>query len=251
MEFINKTKDKKVLQLHQGHRERLRSRLVKLNYDAPMHEILEYVLQQPIKRKDTNELAHNLLAHFGSFANICDASIEELMAVKGVGESTAYFLNSLPYLFKTYKDSKSSAKPYLTCEQDVFDFLGETISHLPNEEFYVICLNSSSKVINYKNISAGDGSSVCFNINEVANYCKSLNASQVILLHNHPTSSEQPSFEDIESTRLLYGNLAFSQIDLREHIIVNSNGEMYSFKRAGYIDKFKKSFDEISKIGII
>lgn len=247
MEFINKTKDKKVLQLHQGHRERLRSRLVKMNYDAPIHEILEYVLQQPIKRKDTNELAHNLLAHFGSFANICDASVEELMSIKGVGESTAYFLNSLPYLFKTYKSSKSSVKPYLTCEQDIYDFLGETISHLPNEEFYVICLNSSSRVINYKNISAGDGISVCFNINEVANYCKSLNASQVILLHNHPTGSENPSKEDIEATRLLFGNLYFSQIDLCEHIIVNSKGETYSFKHKGYIAKFKDAIEALSK----
>lgn len=245
MEFKNEMKDKKVINLHQGHRERLRDRVMHFDYNTPQHELLEYILQQPIKRKDTNEIAHRLLLHFGDFAKICDASIEELMQVEGVGKSTAIFLTRIPKFFQIYKQAKVAVKPYINNQRDVYNYLGQAIEHLPTEEFYVICLNPAQKVICHKKVSAGDGTMVAFNIKQVADFCKSVNASSVVMVHNHPTGSAMPSAEDVEATKQLYFNLSFSGITLIEHIIVNYSGEIFSFANENYIKNFENRMDTI------
>lgn len=234
----NETKDKKKLNLHQGHRKRLRDRIVLTNCESPDHELLEYILQQPIKRRDTNEIAHRLLLQFGNFANVCDASIEELMQIDGVGKATAIFLTTIPKMFQIYKQSKEKSKPYIDNQRDLYNYIGHSIEHLPYEEFYVICLNSAQKVISRKKISRGDGQMVAFDIKQVADYCKNMNATSVALVHNHPTGSAIPSPEDIEATKQLYFNLAFSGISLVEHLVVNYLGEIFSFSKEGYISEF-------------
>lgn len=250
MKFKNDIKDKKLLNLHQGHRNRLRERMLKLDYDTADHELLEYILQQPIKRKDTNELAHRLLLHFGSFAKICDASIEELMQVDSVGRSTAIFLTRMPKIFQAYKQAKTEAKPYIDNQKDVYNYLGQSIEHLPTEEFYIICLNAVQKVICYKKVSAGDGTMVAFNVKQVADFCKNMNATSVVMVHNHPTGSATPSVQDVEATKQLYFNLAFSGISLVEHLVVNYLGETYSFSKEGLIQKFADKKELMSRIKI-
>ena len=238
MELKNNNRDLRYQNLHQGHRNRLQERLIETKFNCPEHELLEFILQQPIKRKDTNELAHKLLYHFGSFANICDASADELMKIDGVGKATATFLTSLPKVFQTYKQSKISNSPILETPKDVYNFLGQSIEHLPKEEFYVICLNSVSKVINYKRISSGDGNVVSFDIQYVSNYCQSVGANKVVLVHNHPTGSSLPSSEDINATKMLYFNLYYSGIELTEHVIVDHLGNIFSFSREGLLKEF-------------
>ena len=250
MKFKNETNDKKIINLHQGHRDRLRERMIKLDCDTADHELLEYILQQPIKRKDTNELAHRLLLHFGSFAKVCDASIEELLQVDGIGKSTAIFLTRIPKMFQAYKHAKAEVKPYINNERDVYNYLGQSIEHLPTEEFYVICLNAVQKVICHKKVSMGDGTMVAFNIKQVADFCKSVNASSVVVVHNHPTGSALPSVEDIESTKQLFFNLSFSGITLAEHLVVNYLGETFSFAKEGLIQEFADKKELFSRTKI-
>ena len=81
------------MSVHDGHRQRLRARFLKEGLDGfEQINALELLLFYCIPRKDTNELAHALLNHFGSFHQVMDATPEELMAVPGIGEGTATFL---------------------------------------------------------------------------------------------------------------------------------------------------------------
>lgn len=79
--------------LHYGHRERMRNRLLKQGADSFCnHELLEYLLYYVIPRRNTNEIAHNLINEFKSFNGIFAASEEEIAAVDGMGKSSAMFL---------------------------------------------------------------------------------------------------------------------------------------------------------------
>lgn len=239
-------KDTQILNIHEGHRIRLRKRLEECNFsNIDDYQCLEYILTLCVKRKDTNELAHTLINTFGSLANVLEASIYDLQTVKGITYPMAYFLHFLPQIFRNYKISKRKAKPILTCPQDIFNYLGECIHHLPNEEFYLICLDNSNKVICKKAIANGGNSQVAIDTRDIVKFAVKSRANKVILLHNHPTASCEPSEEDIEITKRLFFAFDIDGIYLSDHMIVNNEEKFYSFAHAGLIEKFENDSKSI------
>lgn len=246
MEFKNK--NPKVLNLHQGHKLRLRTSLIENGWeDFSDHQILEYILSCVLVRKDTNPLAHKLIDEFGSLANVLDASVEDLMTVDGIGERTATFLHSFPYLFKEYKKSKTNAKPDVSCPKAVFNFLGEVIYHLPHEEFYVICVDSLLRVITSKQIARGTNNQVNFALKTITENAIRTQATGVVLLHNHPNGDCRPSTEDIEITKRIYLNLSLNGIYVLDHIIVGADHNYFSFANQNYFENFEKELDGMLK----
>ena len=90
--------------LHDGHRERLRQRVMDegINSLEP-HEILEFLLYFAIPRQDVNELSHALLNDFGNLRNVLYAGVDELMQVNGLGEHAAIWLNKIGGFMKTFR----------------------------------------------------------------------------------------------------------------------------------------------------
>jgi DNA repair protein RadC len=234
MEFKNKhEKSGAKAVFHAGHRSRVR-KIVETN---------EYLLHCCITRKDTKQIAHSLIDNFGNLANVLDASKEDLKKIEGIGDISAVFLHTLPFVFERYLQSKREAKPILTCPHDIYEYLGKSISHLPREEFYVIGLDNSNNVINKKLLATGGIDSVSIKLQDAVKFALNTNASKIILLHNHPTSDENPSVEDIEITRRLHAGLSINGIELSDHLIVNYEGKSFSFAHNGLI----KSFDDNCK----
>ena len=238
---IKREENEGSVNLHEGHRGRVRKRVVGNKFvEVDDYQVLEYVLQMCIRRRDTNETAHKLIRSFGSFANVCDADVADIKSV-GVNDTVATFLHCLPYMFRNYKLSKvNSGKPCLNCPQDIFDYLGEGIYHLPREEFYIVCLDGSNNVINQKLIAIGGVSQVNIKLKEVVRFAMSVNARKVVALHNRPTTLEEPSLDDIDTTRRLYTSLMLNGIALYDHLIVNYTGDFYSFAHNGWFSKFKE-----------
>lgn len=241
-------KDTQMLNIHEGHRIRLRKRLEESNFaNVDDYQCLEYLLTLCVRRKDTNELAHTLINTFGSLANVLEASIEDLQLVKGITYNMAYFLHFLPQIFAKYKLSKKTAKPVLTCPQDIFNYLGECIYHLPNEEFYLICMDNSNKVICKTEIANGGNSQVAIDTRKIVKYALKARANKVILLHNHPTASCEPSEEDIATTKRLFFAFHIDGIYLFDHMIVNNEEHYYSFAHEGLIEKYEKESENLFK----
>lgn len=231
------------LKLHEGHRGRKRKQIAINNFEnMDDYEILEFVLWHCIPRRDTNLMAHKLIQVFGSFANVCDASVEDIVR-EGFTQNTATFLHSIPYMFERYKLNKSSTKACITCAQDLFDFLGEAIYHLPLEKFYVICMDNANNVLNYRAVAIGGASEVVVKYNDIIKFGTSGNTKKVVLVHNHPASSEEPSYEDIQTTNFLYQAFRLNNITLTDHMIVSGVGEYFSFAQSGWITKFKNNFE--------
>lgn len=238
-----------VKNLHEGHRQRLRERMLQTSFvDADDYQILEYLLTLVVKRKDTNELAHKLVNTFGDLAKVCDSEIEDLQKVEGITPTIAYFLHTVPFVFRNYKISKTKPKAIINCAQDIFNYLGQAIFHLPNEEFYIICLDNSNKVIGQKMLSSGKSTNVAVDLDECVQYAIKTKAKKVVLLHNHPTSEPQPSNEDMETTKNLFLRFASTGIKLYDHLIVNYEEKFYSFAQDGKIIKYADEYKNFMKL---
>ena len=88
---------------HEGHRQRMRKRVEQQGFDSlEPHEALEYLLYITNARKDTNQLAHDLMGRFGDFAGVLEATEEDLLTVEGVGPATARMLHLLPAVSRYY-----------------------------------------------------------------------------------------------------------------------------------------------------
>lgn len=93
--------------IHSGHRMRIKERYLSSGFDNfSDHEILEMILFYGIPRKDTNELAHKLIDHYGSISGVMDASVQSLIE-NGVPEKAAVLLNIIPIIGKEYIDNNS------------------------------------------------------------------------------------------------------------------------------------------------
>lgn len=227
--------------IHSGHRRRMRESIIEKGgfSGMPDHEVLEYMLAMAIPRKDTNPLAHKLINYFGSFSNVLDADIIDLMKVDGIGERTAVFINSFQHILKRYRESKASPIKVLSNSRQVKEFIGDKIRYLPKEECYAIFLNSNYSIINSKQIGLGGTNKVLFENKTIIEYALAAKAAGVIIVHNHPSGNADPSSEDIKITKKLHMGLKIADIELIDHYIFAHDSE-FSFKESGLIGKFEE-----------
>lgn len=246
MNFKNTNENRKTVNLHEGHRNRIRKRLAQTEFvDADDYQTLEYILTLVIKRRDTNELAHTLINTFGSLAGVLDASIENLEGIAGISPTIAFFLHSMPFIYRNYKLSKISPKMVISTPIDAVNCIGKSFSHLNREEFYMICLDNSNKVINHKMIAAGSINQVSAEIADCVQFALKSKARKVVLLHNHPSGDAYPSLQDEETTRNFLFSFESSGIELYDHVIVNYKDDYYSFAIDGKLKEYKESYNMI------
>ncbi|MGD9901332.1 MAG: DNA repair protein RadC [Spirochaetales bacterium] len=234
--------------LHEGHRTRLREKACENGlHTFDEHQVLELLLSYIVPRKDTNPIAHRLIKEFGSLAGVLDAKEDDLAKINGIGERASAFLHLMPQFFKSYQQSKIKEKPFITNPAQVFNYLGEMIRLMPHEEFYMICLDSKSQVILSKLIAKGTNNQVNFNLKEITQIALQTSASGIILVHNHPTGSEEPSSEDIELTKKIYVALSLNGICVLDHLII-SQTNYYSFTKNGLFKAFNTDLSSMLNI---
>ena len=207
--------------MHDKHRQRVRERYIKEGLDnfAP-HQILELLLFYTIPRKDTNEIAHRLLDKFGSLSNIFETPVKELMKVEGVGETTAVFLSLISDVRRKYEEDKRKGATKIVTGKDAGEYAKGLFYGRIYECFFVILLNTQSKVIHAEKISEGTLDETPVYPRNVVRVALQNNAFSVILAHNHPGGSVTPSPVDIEATKAIKRALEAINIELRDHIIV-------------------------------
>ena len=129
--------------LHEGHRQRLKERFLRegLDHFEP-HTVLELLLFYAVPQRDTNELAHRLIARFGSLDAVFDAAFDELCAVEGIGRNTATLLKLVPDLTRRYLDSADHEQVLLTSVQAIGDFLRPKFLGRTKEMVFLLCLNN-------------------------------------------------------------------------------------------------------------
>lgn len=221
--------------MHTGHRKRLKNRFLEEGLDSfEPHQVLELLLFFSIPRRDTNEIAHKLLKKFGSLSGVFEADIKELVKVEGIGENSAFLISMIPQLSRRYLNDKWRDKPELNSSSKAGEYAISLFAGRTYEVFYVICLDAQNRVNHAALVHEGT-------INEAPIYPRIIvetalrhKANSVILAHNHPGGSLNPSRGDIEATKVIKNALESISIKVVDHIIVC--GERYvSFAERGLL----------------
>jgi len=223
--------------LHEGHRQRVKNRFMAEGLDAfEEHQVLEMLLFFAIPMKDTNELAHRMLKEFGSLAGLFEADTREICRSCGVSENTAILVSMMPSLSRRYFKGKWGDKPVLNSSSKAGEYALGLFAGRTYEAFYVLCLDAQNRVNNAALVHEGT-------INEAPVYPRLIvetalrhQANSVILAHNHPGGSMQPSGADIEVTKKILIAIEAISIKVVDHIIVA--GDKYlSFAEKGLLGR--------------
>lgn len=233
--------------LHEGHRERMRSRIESGGIGSLQdHEVLEYLLFSFVPRRDTNALAHKLINEFGSLAGVMNADASHLSEVDGMTKNAALFLSSLPEVFRKYI-AHSEEKISLGSRGAVREYLGKLFIGLEEERVYAVALDVHDNLIACDMLAKGSRAQVDIKAVRVADFAKKRKAVNVLIAHNHPGGSVQPSKEDVGLTGEICALLNLMDFNLQDHIIFNNVGEYFSFEENKMLQPIKnqsKNFKE-------
>ncbi len=227
--------------VHDGHRERLRARFLRSGLrDFDEHNVLELLLFYARPRCDTNVIAHDLIQRFGSFAGVLDAPIEELVKVKGVGETSAVVIKMIPELGAFYLNSRTTPGDVLISTERAGAFFLPKFFGRKNEELMVAALDDKRKMLRCVSLGEhGIVNAVPISIRKIISEAVSANATGIILAHNHPGGLALPSANDKWMTRQVFQALRLINVDLVDHIVV-ADGDFVSLADSGFIEMLKR-----------
>lgn len=220
--------------LHEGHRKRIKERFVNEGLDSfEDHQVLEFLLFYAIPMRDTNDLAHKMLKEYGSLSGLFEADPKDIGKRCQVSENTAVLLSLIPSLSRRYFKGKWGEKPILSSVSKAGEYVASLFVGRLYENFYMICLDSQNRVNHSVLVHEGTLSEVPVYPRLVVELALRYQAHSVILAHNHPGGSLNPSQEDINITKTIISALEPIDIKVRDHIIVA--GENYiSLKQKNY-----------------
>ncbi len=221
------------MSIHSGHRQRMKDRFLTEGMDGfKEHEVLELLLYYCIPRRDTNEIAHNLLERFGSLAQVMDASVKDLAAIDGIGSNAAVFLKIIKASGRAYQISKLSHNTVLSTVEECGAYLVPFLEGKRYETIYMLSLDAKCMVLNCQMVGQGGINSAGVHIRDIVDLALSTNATSVVLAHNHPSGVALPSYEDVRTTINIAQALSMVDVILNDHVIV-ADGDYVSMVQSG------------------
>ncbi|MGL6210321.1 MAG: RadC family protein [Paracoccaceae bacterium] len=217
------------------HRKRLRTRFMDGGPAAmPDYELLELVLFRAIPRMDVKPLARLLLDTFGDFNRVISASPARLAAVKGVGEAVVQELKIVEASAQRLMRAKVMHRPVLSSWDALLDYCHTAMAHRETEQFRILYLDRKNVLIADEEQARGTVDHVPVYPREVVKRALELNASALILVHNHPSGDPTPSDSDIAMTAQVQDAATVLGITLHDHLIIGKSREL-SFRAKGYL----------------
>ncbi len=217
-----------------GHRERLRKRFLAGPDALPDYEMLELILQLAIPRQDVKPLAKDLIQRFGSFADVLSAEPAELMACDGVKETTAAALKLIREAAVRLARAEVLNRPVLSNWEALLNYCQASMAFHKTEQFRLLFLDRKNVLIKDEMQQRGTVDHTPVYPREVVKRALELQASALIMVHNHPSGDVTPSRADIDMTRQVREALKVVGINLHDHLIIGRGGHR-SFKATGLL----------------
>lgn len=210
--------------IHAGHRQRLFDRYAESGLEGFSDvEVLELVLTFAIPRRDTNPIAHRLLDTFGNLAAVLEAPLISVKNVEGMTQRAATLLHLMPQLWNRYDLSRQRGTKYFSTTGACGDYLLPFFRGLRNEHIRLMCLDAKCQLLDCREVSFGSVNSASMPIRRIVETALAVNASLVVLAHNHTSGIALPSREDLDATRRLKEALSGVDVFLMDHIIIADN----------------------------
>lgn len=219
----------------QGHRERLRTKLLTRGAGAlDDYEVLEVLLMAFIPRRDVKPIAKALQAKFGNLSAILAAPAADLVTVDGVGDTVAAYLKAVTELNARASRETIRQKPAISSWSALVDYVRTELQHEKREQFRILFLDRKNQLIADETMGHGTVDHAPVYTREVARRALELHASALILVHNHPSGDPTPSRADVDITREIIDALDPFDITVHDHLIAGTGG-VTSLKSAGLI----------------
>ena len=219
----------------QGHRDRLRKRLRQGGPDAVQdHEILELVLFRAIPRRDVKVLAHKLMKHFGDISAVMAAPEEELIKFDGIAQRVVDEFRTIRAAALRFGQVKTLNRPVMAGWDDLIVYCRTKMAEEKVASFHVMFLDKKNRLIADEKMGSGTVDHTPVYPREVIKRALELDATALIIAHNHPSGDPQPSRADIEMTQKLNDLAGAFNIVLHDHLVV-ARGEVLSFKEKGLL----------------
>ncbi len=217
------------------HRKRLRDRFIEGGAQAmPDYELLELVLFRAIPRQDVKPLARLLLDTFGDFNRVVSASPARLTMVKGVGDAVVLELKLVEAAAQRLMRARVLHRPLLSSWDALLDYCHTTMAHRETEQFRILFLDRKNVLIADEEQARGTVDHVPVYPREVVKRALELNASALILVHNHPSGDPTPSDADLSMTQQIVEACRALGLTLHDHLIIGKSREL-SFRSSGYL----------------
>lgn len=196
-------------------------------------ELLAILIGSGSRNENAVQLCQRIFASVNNnLSSLGKLSINQLIQFKGIGEAKAIAIIAALELGRRRRSEEAIEYTKISSSKTVFEIMQPIIGELPHEEFWVLYLNNSNKVIHKSQLSKGGITGTVVDARLIFKTALDQNATALILTHNHPSGKLLPSDQDIQITKKL--KLAAQQLDISvlDHVIITETG-FYSFNDEG------------------
>lgn len=215
--------------LNNGHRKRLKEKLLKYPEAMPDYEILELVLGLALLRSDTKPLAKNLLDRFQTISGVLDAKPEELLSVVGFGPGLVTLWGLLRELMSRYVEGPLRSHQTLCTPESVADLARVRLAGHAKESVWVAFVDTKNRLISWEQIQRGTIDQAPIYPRDILERALILKASGFFLVHNHPGGGLFPSPGDIQVTQHIQRACSLVGLRFIDHLIVADSGAFSLF----------------------
>jgi len=198
------------------------------------YELLELLLFRAIARRDVKPLAKTLLAEFGDFNRVISAPASRLSKIDGVGAAVVQELKIVEAAAHRLGQARVMGKNALTSWSILMEYCKVSMAHRETEQFRILYLDRKNILIADEEQAKGTVDHVPVYPREVAKRALELNASALIMVHNHPSGDPTPSDADIAMTKRVDDALNVLGVTLHDHVIIGQATDA-SFRSLGLL----------------
>lgn len=198
-------------------------------------ELLAILIGSGGKNESAVEVAKKILAKAqDNLSELGKFSVKQLMDVKGIGEARALTIVAALELGRRRRSSEALEKKKISSSSSVFELMQPKIGELPHEEFWILYLNNSNKVIQELPLSKGGITGTLVDVRLAFKQALHLGATALILAHNHPSGNLNPSAADKQLTQKFKTAGESLDVKVLDHIIITENS-YFSFADEGLL----------------
>lgn len=197
-------------------------------------ELLAMLVESATDQRDPKAVAEGLLTSCGSLAGVARSDLSRLRMVEGIGLKRAERMVVAAEFGRRIARATTSDVECIKTDEDVARLMRPIFEGMQHEECWVLYLTSSNRLIERQRVSQGGVQATVVDHRLIVKRALELLATQLIMVHNHPSGAAEPSLADKELTKKVKSAAALFDIRMLDHVIISREGN-FSFLREGIL----------------
>ena len=196
-------------------------------------ELIAILIGSGSRNESAVELSRRILSSVDNNLNaLGKLSLAQLTSFKGIGEAKAISIIAAMDLGRRRRGEEALELKQITSSKMIFDIMQPIIGELPHEEFWIIYINNSNRVLSKSQLSKGGITATLVDVRLIFKNALEIGATGIVLSHNHPSGTLKPSEADVKITKKIKLAAESLDISILDHVIVGEHG-YYSFADEG------------------